>query len=104
MASIAVIDLYKTGIELFQDSESYLNELSYFDRIHGGQYLTATNIASYAYPPSLTAIFFPIEKGYEFAVYTYAIDAIVQLAKSYSVVSTNYGCASNGLMNITVTP
>ncbi|MGH1395371.1 MAG: hypothetical protein ACRAVC_15265 [Trichormus sp.] len=74
MAFIAVNELRATGTELFQDSESFLNELNNLDDVHGGggYSMTAGTVLPLA------------EKGFEFGVITYGIDAINHLAKSYS--------------------
>jgi hypothetical protein len=75
MAFIAVNELRATGAELFQDSESFLNELNNLDdSVHGGSdYSNTTN-----------GVLDLAVKGFEFGVITYGIDAIGHLAKSYS--------------------
>ncbi|HIK07666.1 MAG TPA: hypothetical protein IGS40_23755 [Trichormus sp. M33_DOE_039] len=76
MAFIAVNELRATGSELFQDSESFLNELNNLDdSVHGGydNYSKTTN-----------GVLDLAVKGFEFGVITYGIDAIGHLAKSYS--------------------
>ncbi|ABA23972.1 conserved hypothetical protein [Trichormus variabilis ATCC 29413] len=75
MAFIAVKELQVTGAELFQDSESFLNELNNLDNsVHGGgDYSNTTN-----------GVLDLAAKGFEFGVITYGIDAIGHLAKSYS--------------------
>ncbi len=83
MAFIAVNELNVTGAELFQDSESYLNDLNNLDQnIQGGQVL--------AYGATAT-IFGLVEKGYEFGVYSIGIEAISHLVKSFS-----HGYSSHG--------
>jgi hypothetical protein len=74
MAFIAVNELRATGAELFQDSESFLNELNNLDdSVQGGNYSNTTN-----------GVLDLAVKGFEFGVITYGIDAIGHLAKSYS--------------------
>ncbi|WP_066377310.1 MULTISPECIES: hypothetical protein [unclassified Anabaena] len=74
MAFIAVNELRATGSELFQDAESFLNELNNLDdSVHGGNYSKTTN-----------GVLDLAEKGFEFGVITFGIDAIGHLAKSFS--------------------
>jgi hypothetical protein len=75
MAFIAVNELRATGAELFQDSESFLNELNNLDdSVHGGgDYSNTTN-----------GVLGLAAKGFEFGVITYGIDAIGHLAMSFS--------------------
>ncbi|AUT00202.1 hypothetical protein CLI64_07305 [Nostoc sp. CENA543] len=76
MASINLTELQVTGAQLFQDSESFLNDLSNLDdTVHGG---------NYAYSSSTGAVLGIVEKGFEFGVITIGIDAIGHLAKSFS--------------------
>ncbi|MGH1395369.1 MAG: hypothetical protein ACRAVC_15255 [Trichormus sp.] len=76
MAFIAVNELRATGAELFQDSESFLNELNNLDdAVYGG---------GEDYSNGTATVLALVEKGFEFGVITYAIDAINHLAKSYS--------------------
>jgi hypothetical protein len=77
MAYISVDNLYKTGVELFQDSESYLNEFNNLDTVHGGT-------VSGGYLGGTAGIYDLVTKGYEFGVYTIGIDAISHLVKSFS--------------------
>ena len=80
MAFIAVNELQATGTELFQDSESFLNELNNLDNsVHGGNYSNTTN-----------GVLDLAVKGFEFGVITYGIDAIGHLAKSYSDAGNGY--------------
>ncbi|MBD2252257.1 hypothetical protein [Nostoc parmelioides] len=81
MAFIAVKELQATGAELFQDSESFLNELNSLDNsVHGGgEYSNTTN-----------GVLDLAQKGFEFGVITYGIDAIGHLAKSYSDAGYGY--------------
>jgi hypothetical protein len=76
MAAISVNNLSTTGVELFQDSESYLNELNNLDAVHGG--------SESGYVGVTPTIYTLIEKGYEFAVYTIGLDAILHITKSFS--------------------
>ncbi|MGH1395368.1 MAG: hypothetical protein ACRAVC_15250 [Trichormus sp.] len=76
MAFIAVNELRANGAELFQDSESFLNELNSFDdAVYGG---------GQDYSNGTAGVISLLEKGFEFGVITYSIDAINHLAKSYS--------------------
>ncbi|TAE59463.1 MAG: hypothetical protein EAZ87_09595 [Nostocales cyanobacterium] len=74
MANIKLSELHVAGSELFQDSESFLNEMNDSDGIlvKGG---------SGSYFPDL--IDYSI-KGKEFALLGFAIDSAVSLAKSFS--------------------
>ena len=73
MAFIAVNELQATGTELFQDSESFLNELNNLDNsVHGGNYSNTTN-----------GVLDLAVKGFEFGVITYGIDAIGPVSKSF---------------------
>jgi len=74
MAFIAVKELQNTGAELFQDSESFLNELNNVDTtaVNGG-YSNATN----------GVLDFGL-KGFEFGAITFGVDAIGHLVKSFS--------------------
>ncbi|AUT00201.1 hypothetical protein CLI64_07300 [Nostoc sp. CENA543] len=76
MAFIAINELRATGAELFQDSESFLNELNSVDNsVHGGYD---------GYSSSTGTVLGIAEKGFEFGVITVGIDAIGHLAKSFS--------------------
>jgi hypothetical protein len=74
MASINLTELHTTGSELFQDSESFLDEITNLDEsIYGGSYSRSTdNILAFSV------------KAFEFGIITFGIDAIVHLAKSFS--------------------
>ncbi|BAT53214.1 hypothetical protein NOS3756_21730 [Nostoc sp. NIES-3756] len=76
MASINLTELQTTGSELFQDSESFLQELNNMDNsVYGGGdgYSSATNfVLAYGI------------KGFEFGAITFGIDAIGHLVKSFS--------------------
>ncbi|QLE56330.1 hypothetical protein [Nostoc sp. TCL26-01] len=77
MAFIAVKELHAAGSELFQDSESFLNELNNLDNsIQGGDYdgfSSATNgVLDYGL------------KGFEFGAITFGVDALGHLIKSFS--------------------
>ncbi|YAF96625.1 MAG: hypothetical protein AB3A66_02790 [Nodularia sp. CChRGM 3473] len=80
MANITLSELHAAGSELFQDSESFLNELNDVDSISGGQIgfgATATQ-AAVSNPATLT-------KLAEAFVYVYGIGHVTVLAKSFSV-------------------
>ncbi|MBH8563637.1 hypothetical protein I8748_15805 [Nostoc sp. CENA67] len=76
MSTIAVYELHNTGLQLFEDSESFLNELSDADStsINGG---TGHNGGDVSNPTALT-------KLAEAFVYVYAISHIDTIAKSFS--------------------
>jgi hypothetical protein len=76
MATITLSELHAAGSELFQDSESFLNELSDVDSISGGGYDSISDLST-------------LSKLAEAWVDTYAIGHIAFIAKSYS--STGYG-------------
>ena len=73
MSTIAVSELHNTGLQLFEDSESFLNELNDADStsINGGE---AGGISD---PTALT-------KLAEAFVYVYSVGHIAYLAKSFS--------------------
>jgi hypothetical protein len=73
MASIKLDQLQANGSELFQDSESFLNEMSDINSIsvHGGGY----------YDFSDMSVFTKLAEAF---VNTYGIGNIAYLAKSYS--------------------
>ncbi|WP_414529631.1 hypothetical protein, partial [Nodularia chucula] len=66
-------ELNNAGVELFQDSESFLNELKDVDAISGGS----------SYEPYFSDMSF-LTKLAEAFVTTYAIGHIAYLAKSFS--------------------
>jgi hypothetical protein len=70
MANITLAELQVAGSELFQDSESFLNELNDVDAISGGFY-GVSDIST-------------LTKLAEAFVNTYGIGHIAYLAKSYS--------------------
>ncbi|MBD2693465.1 hypothetical protein [Anabaena catenula] len=72
MASIKLSELQATGSELFQDSESFLNDMSDVNSIYGGYYGSgASDISTFT-------------KLAEAFVNVYGIGHIAYLAKSYS--------------------
>ncbi|WP_427157956.1 hypothetical protein ACQFX9_20050 [Aliinostoc sp. HNIBRCY26] len=75
MASINLTNLQVTGAELFQDSESFLNDLSNLDNSVAG---------AGGYSDSTGTVLGIVEKGFEFGVITLGIDGIVHLVKSFS--------------------
>jgi len=77
MANITLSELHAAGSELFQDSESFLNELKDVDSISGGQIGVSTATAS-----NLSTL----TKLAEAFVITYAVDHVTMLAKSFSLV------------------
>ncbi|MFM6036269.1 MAG: hypothetical protein ACKPBB_01500 [Sphaerospermopsis kisseleviana] len=72
MASIKLSELQVAGSELFQDSESFLNEMSDANSIYGGGY--SSNVSDMSTLTKLAEAF----------VNTYGIGHIAYLAKSYS--------------------
>ncbi|TAE59462.1 MAG: hypothetical protein EAZ87_09590 [Nostocales cyanobacterium] len=74
MANIKLHELSVAGSELFQDSESFLNEMNDSDGIlvQGGSGSYLTELLDYSI------------KGKEFALLGFAIDSAVSLAKSFS--------------------
>jgi hypothetical protein len=78
MANITLSELHVAGSELFQDSESFLNELSDVDAIVGGGYGGGMDAqAAISNPETLT-------KLAEAFVTIYAIGHVTVLAKSVS--------------------
>ncbi|MBD2412954.1 hypothetical protein FACHB389_28035 [Nostoc calcicola FACHB-389] len=71
MANITLSELYVSGSELFQGTESFLNDLSDVDSISGGNYAGFSDIST-------------LTKLAEAYVDTYAIGHITFVAKSYS--------------------
>lgn len=71
MANITLSELNVAGTELFQDSESFLNELNDVDAIAGGYDDYFSNMSS-------------LDKLAEAFVYTYGIGHIGYIVKSYS--------------------
>ncbi|MDB9374279.1 hypothetical protein [Nodularia sphaerocarpa] len=74
MANITLSELNNAGVELFQDSESFLNELKDVDSISGG----STSVQPYVSDMST------LTKLAEAFVTTYAIGHVTYLAKSIS--------------------
>ncbi|ALB43125.1 MULTISPECIES: hypothetical protein [Nostocales] len=74
MASIKLSQLQGNGSELFQDSESFLNEMNDVDTIsiQGGSGSGIHDLVYYSI------------KGQEFILLGFAIDNVVSLAKSFS--------------------
>ena len=74
MASIKLSQLQTNGSELFQDSESFLNEMNDVDTIsvQGGSGSGIHDLVAYSI------------KGKEFVLLGFAIDNVVSLAKSFS--------------------
>jgi hypothetical protein len=74
MANITLSQLNNSGADLFQDSESFLNDMSDIDNIsiQGGSGSGITNLIEYSI------------KDKEFVLLGFAIDNVVSLAKSFS--------------------
>ena len=72
MANITLTELHIAGSELFQDSESFLNELNNVDSISGGSY--STGVSDFSTLTKLAEAF----------VNVYGIGHIAYLAKSFS--------------------
>ncbi|BAY76296.1 hypothetical protein NIES25_27450 [Nostoc linckia NIES-25] len=71
MANITLSELYVSGSELFEGTESFLNDLGDADSISGGNYSGFSDIST-------------LTKLAEAYVDTYAIGHITFVAKSYS--------------------
>ncbi len=82
MATINLYELNATGSELFQDSESFLNELNDVDFISGGDSSAHTESGAAPYNP--VRDFSILTKLAEAFVATYAIGHVTMLAKSFS--------------------
>ncbi|WP_414549354.1 hypothetical protein [Anabaena sp. CCY 0017] len=80
MATINLYELNATGSELFQDSESFLNEFNELDFISGGESSQASDAGYYNPISDLSTL----TKLAEAFVATYAIGHITVLAKSFS--------------------
>ncbi|MBD6614456.1 hypothetical protein FNW02_00835 [Komarekiella sp. 'clone 1'] len=78
MATIFLSELSNVGSQLFQDSESFLNDMSDLDSISGSYDSGFSNYSGYT----------KLIEGY---VITYAIDQIVYLAKSFSSYDNSNG-------------
>ncbi len=81
MANITLSELNNAGVELFQDSESFLNELKDVDAISGGStsgygrgYGRQTHVSDMSTLTKLAEAF----------VFSYAIGHVTVLAKSFS--------------------
>ncbi|HYW20173.1 MAG TPA: hypothetical protein VE956_12840 [Nodularia sp. (in: cyanobacteria)] len=77
MANITLSELHAAGSQLFQDSESFLNDFSDVDSISGGQGFGEAAQAAVSDPQILT-------KLAEAFVTVYAIGHVTVLAKSFS--------------------
>ncbi|WP_414549301.1 hypothetical protein [Anabaena sp. CCY 0017] len=78
MANIILSELNNAGVELFQDSESFLNELKDVDSISGGSTDTYGGYGGYVSDMST------LTKLAEAFVTVYAIGHVTVLAKSFS--------------------
>ncbi len=76
MANIILSELNNAGVELFQDSESFLNELKDVDAISGGSTIDSNS----GYVSDISTL----TKLAEAFVTTYAIGHVTYLAKSFS--------------------
>ncbi|TVP61657.1 MAG: hypothetical protein EA343_13540 [Nodularia sp. (in: Bacteria)] len=74
MANITLSELNNAGAELFQDSESFLNELKDVDAISGGSYGYGGYVSDMSTLTKLAEAF----------VTVYAIGHVTILAKSFS--------------------
>jgi hypothetical protein len=83
MASITLSQLNVTGSELFQDSESYLNDLNDASSVavHGGYHSDSSGFGAYGD--------FGV-KYLEYLVDGYAIASIKNIAKSFSSSHSGY--------------
>jgi hypothetical protein len=88
MASIALSQLNTTGSELFQDSESFLNDLNNVDSItiygggHGGD---VSDVADGMQPLLAYGI-----KGQEFGLLGFGASLTAHIVKSFSDTDTNF--------------
>ncbi|MDB9374278.1 hypothetical protein [Nodularia sphaerocarpa] len=74
MANITLSELNNAGVELFQDSESFLNELKDVASISGGSTIVEPYVSDMSTLTKLAEAF----------VTTYAIGHVTYLAKSFS--------------------
>ena len=81
MANITLSELHNAGAELFQDSESFLNELQDVDAISGGE---ASGYYGYGYRHTYVSDMSTLTKLAEAFVMSYAIGHVTILAKSVS--------------------
>ncbi|QOV23579.1 hypothetical protein [Anabaenopsis elenkinii] len=79
MANIILSELNNAGVELFQDSESFLNELKDVDAISGG---SSSGYTTGGYVSDMSTL----TKLAEAFVGIYAIGHVTVLAKSFSRV------------------
>jgi len=84
MANITLSQLNNAGAELFQDSESFLNELKDVDAIVGGGSDSASASASDTYYGYHVSDISSLTKLAEAFVMTYSIGHVTFLAKSFS--------------------
>ncbi|MBN3906443.1 MAG: hypothetical protein HWQ35_07755 [Nostoc sp. NMS1] len=86
MASIALSELNTIGSELFQDSESFLNDLNNVDSItvYGGSYEISS--VSHGIEPLLA---YGI-KGQEFALLGFGASLTAHIVKSFSDTDTHF--------------
>ncbi len=80
MANITLSELNNAGVELFQDSESFLNELKDVDAISGGSTYGHGRGGGHGYVSDMSTL----TKLAEAFVTTYAIGHVTILAKSFS--------------------
>ncbi|MEH1970141.1 hypothetical protein [Nostoc sp.] len=86
MASIALSQLNTTGSELFQDSESFLNDLNNVDSITiygGGDGGDVSNVADGVAPLLQFGV-----KGQEFALLGFGASLTAHIVKSFSEADT----------------
>ena len=81
MANINLSELKATGSELFQDSESFLNEFNDIDFVSGGGSSASDSGAAPYNPVSGISTLTKLAEAF---VATYAIGHITGLAKSWS--------------------
>ncbi|AFY32120.1 hypothetical protein [Calothrix sp. PCC 7507] len=88
MATIALSELYTTGSELFQDSESFLNDLNNMDSIsvYGGGSGGDVSSAAEGVEPLLE---YGI-KGQEFGLLAFGANLTAHIVKSFSENGTFY--------------
>jgi len=81
MATITLSELQTSGAELFQDSESFLNDMNDVEgiSIQGGGFG-----GGYGFGGGLSALITYSIKGKEFVLLSYGIQTVLTLAKSFS--------------------
>ncbi|KZL49970.1 MULTISPECIES: hypothetical protein [Cyanophyceae] len=82
MANITLSELHAAGSELFNDSESFLNEFSDVDSISGGAAVAGTVATGATYVASNPLTLTKLAEAF---VVVYAIEHVTIVAKSFSI-------------------